>query len=133
MLNVSRDSIVCLGSLHQKIFPFSPHPQSNCLQQSFTARYHISSVIMEQHFHTYFFNSDTIVVAWNSDTDQQMYSEKSTLHAVIDTPAAPRRRSESLMFSQDDHGLWVQVLPHPECEYEGKGCPEEKLSLCSLL
>lgn len=64
--SLSRDSTVRLGSLHQKIFPFSPRPQSDCLQQSFTIRHHISSVIMQQHFHTYSFV--TLIVLWLPET-----------------------------------------------------------------
>lgn len=56
------------------------------------------------------------MAAWNPDTDQQIYSEKSTWHAVIHMPATPRRRYESLMFPHDDHDLWIQGLPHLKCE-----------------
>lgn len=43
------------------------------------------------------------------------------------------RRYENLMFSHDEHSLWIQGLPHPMCEYEWMGCLEEKLSLCYTL
>lgn len=105
--SLSRDSIVRLGSLHQKIFPFSPRPQSDCLQQSFTIRHHISSVIMEQHFHTYSFV--TLIVLWLPETltliSKCIVKNQLPRHAAIHVPATPRRRQESFMFSHDDHSF----------------------------
>lgn len=104
---LSRDSIVCLGSLHQKIFPFSLHPQSICLQQSFTARYHTSSVIMEQHFHTY--SSLSLILLWLPGTltliSKCVVKNQLRHHAVIHVCNSQKEIWKLNIFSE-----WPQLM-----------------------